>query len=43
MDEWTVEFTGLFGEWFKGLTSEEDRASIRAAVRVLKERGPTLG
>ncbi len=39
---WTVEFTDQFKAWFERL-SEEEKASIRASIRVLKERGPALG
>ncbi len=39
---WTAEFTDQFRAWFEGL-SEEEKASIRASVRVLRERGPALG
>lgn len=39
---WKVEYTDTFRKWFDGLTDEKDVASIRAAMRVLRDEGPTL-
>jgi hypothetical protein len=37
-----VEFTDEFGEWWNGLTAEEQN-SVAYTVLLLEERGPTLG
>ena len=39
---WDVEYTDEFGEWWAGL-SEGEQESLAASVRLLEERGPTLG
>ncbi len=39
---WDVEFTDQFGAWWELLGAEEQQA-IDAAVRVLEQRGPSLG
>lgn len=39
---WDVEFTDRFEPWWDTLSAEEQQ-SIDAAVRVLEERGPSLG
>jgi len=38
---WDVEFTDEFGEWWESL-SEEEQESVRAAVLLLRQRGPAL-
>jgi hypothetical protein len=40
---WRAAFTEQFGAWFTSLGDEDELASIRAAVRVLRDEGPTLG
>lgn len=40
--QWEVEYTDEFGEWWDTL-SEEEHISIDATVRLLENRGPTLG
>ncbi len=40
---WAVEYTDEFGLWFRSLTEEREKASIRAAVNILSEKGPSLG
>jgi|APFre7841882724_1041349.scaffolds.fasta_scaffold89033_2 hypothetical protein len=39
---WDVEYTDEFGHWWADL-SEEEQESVAASVRLLEERGPTLG
>lgn len=39
---WEVEYTDKFGDWWSGL-SENEQESLAASVRLLEERGPTLG
>jgi len=39
---WEVEYTHEFGEWWSDL-SEDEQESLAASVRLLEERGPTLG
>jgi hypothetical protein len=39
---WDVEYTDEFGDWWAGLSGEEQE-SVAASVRLLEERGPTLG
>lgn len=39
---WDVEYTDDFGEWWAGL-SEDEQASVDASVRLLEDRGPNLG
>jgi hypothetical protein len=39
---WSVKYTVEFRAWFDSLTDEDEIASIRAAVRVLRDEGPTL-
>jgi hypothetical protein len=38
---WDVEFTDEFGEWWEGLTSNE-QASVDFTVRLLEAKGPSL-
>ena len=40
---WAVEYTDEFGQWFHNLVDEREKASIRAAVNILAEKGPSLG
>lgn len=40
---WQVDYTDEFRSWFDSLENEKAVASIRAAVRVLRDEGPTLG
>jgi hypothetical protein len=39
---WDVEYTDEFGEWWRGL-SEDEQESLDASMRLLEDRGPTLG
>ncbi|MDP1771589.1 MAG: type II toxin-antitoxin system RelE/ParE family toxin [Methylobacter sp.] len=39
---WDIEYTDEFGEWWSSL-SEDKQVSLDASVRLLEERGPTLG
>jgi hypothetical protein len=39
--EWEIEFTDEFGRWWD-LLSESEQESVRAAVNLLKEHGPSL-
>lgn len=39
---WEVEFTDEFGDWWNGL-SKEEQESLDASVRLLEEHGPSLG
>jgi hypothetical protein len=39
---WEVEYTDQFGDWFAELDGRE-QATIVAAVKILQERGPSLG
>lgn len=39
---WDVEYTDEFGDWWASL-SEEEQESLSASVRLLEERGPSLG
>ena len=39
---WSVEFTSGFEDWWNGL-SEGDQGKVDARVRLLMERGPSLG
>lgn len=39
---WEVEYTDEFGDWWNDL-SDEEQESLDASVRLLEERGPTLG
>ena len=39
---WEIEYTDEFGSWWASL-SEEEQVSVDASVRLLEERGPTLG
>ena len=39
---WEVEYTDEFGDWW-GSLSEDEQESLAASVRLLEERGPTLG
>jgi len=39
---WEVEYTDEFGKWWNGL-SEGEQESVDASVRLLEDRGPTLG
>ena len=38
---WEVEYTDEFGEWWAGLTAEEQE-SLDVSVQLLEERGPNL-
>ena len=38
---WEIEYTDEFGEWWQGL-SEEEQASLRANVKLLQDYGPNL-
>lgn len=39
---WDVEYTDEFGGWWESLTAEEQE-SIAVSVRLLEDRGPSLG
>ena len=39
---WEVEYTDEFGEWWEGLSADEQE-SLDVSVRLLEERGPALG
>lgn len=39
---WDVEYTDEFGQWWAEL-SQDEQESVAASVRLLEERGPTLG
>lgn len=39
--KWEVEYTDAFGEWWNGL-SEQEQESVDASVRLLEARGPAL-
>ena len=39
---WDVEYTDEFGDWWSGL-SEEEQEALDSSVRLLEERGPALG
>jgi hypothetical protein len=39
---WEIETLALFDEWWEGLDTDTQE-DIAAAVRILEERGPTLG
>ena len=39
---WEVEYTDEFGDWWSSL-SEQEQESLDASVRLLEERGPSLG
>ena len=39
---WEVEYTDGFGKWGNDL-SDQEQESVDASVRLLEERGPTLG
>ena len=39
---WEIEYTDVFGSWWASL-SDEEQVSVDASVRLLEERGPTLG
>ncbi|WP_448363831.1 type II toxin-antitoxin system RelE/ParE family toxin [Fluviibacter sp.] len=39
---WEIEYTDEFGDWWSGL-SEEEQVSLAASVELLEERGPNLG
>lgn len=38
---WEIEFTGEFGEWWDGLTGEEQE-DVAFSVNLLREQGPAL-
>ena len=38
---WDVEYTNEFGDWWAGL-SEDEQESLAASVHLLEERGPAL-
>ena len=40
--EWSVEFTNEFGDWFRGLDDDAQRA-VEAAIEKLQEIGMALG
>jgi hypothetical protein len=40
--EWLVEFTDEFELWWNSL-SEEEQEDVRSSVKVLQQRGPSLG
>jgi hypothetical protein len=40
--KWEVEYTDEFGQWWSGL-SEQEQISVAASVHLLEERGPSLG
>ncbi len=40
--KWEVEYTDEFGQWWSGL-SEQEQISVAASVQLLEERGPSLG
>ena len=40
--KWDVEYTDDFGEWWAGL-SEDEQESLDSSVRLLEDRGPNLG
>jgi hypothetical protein len=40
--QWDVEYTDEFGQWWAGL-SEEEQVSVAASVHLLEVRGPHLG
>ena len=40
--KWEVEYTDEFGGWWAGL-AEDEQESVNASVRLLEERGPSLG
>ena len=39
---WDVEYTDEFGQWWAEL-SQDEQESVAASVRLLEDRGPTLG
>ena len=39
---WDVEYTDEFGDWWAGLT-EDEQVSLAASVQLLEARGPALG
>ena len=39
---WNVEYTDDFGKWWAGL-SESEQESLDVSVRLLEDRGPSLG
>ena len=39
---WDVEYTDEFGDWWAGLT-EDEQASVAASVQLLEVRGAALG
>ena len=42
MEEWELEYTDEFGEWWDGL-AEAEQEDVRASVNLLRRFGPTLG
>jgi hypothetical protein len=36
---WEIEYTDEFGDWWSGLT-EDEQVSLAASVELLEERGP---
>ena len=42
LEEWEVEFTDEFGEWWDGLM-EAEQEYVRASVNLLRRFGPSLG
>ncbi|MNE49293.1 hypothetical protein D3C80_1438010 [compost metagenome] len=39
---WDVEYTDEFGEWWEGLSADEQE-SVAVSVHLLEDRGPSLG
>ena len=39
---WEIEYTDGFGKWWNDL-SDQEQESVDASVRLLEQRGPTLG
>ncbi|MGC3734942.1 type II toxin-antitoxin system RelE/ParE family toxin [Pseudomonas aeruginosa] len=39
---WDIEYTDEFGDWW-GSLSEDEQESLAVTVRLLEERGPSLG
>ncbi|MFO2006254.1 addiction module toxin RelE [Pseudomonas sp. o96-267] len=39
---WDVEYTDEFGDWWESLSADEQE-SVAVSVRLLEERGPSLG
>ncbi len=39
---WDIEYTDEFGDWWESLSADEQE-SVAVSVRLLEERGPSLG